>query len=170
MSDERGITLIELLVATAITAVLMTVIAGAMVTGLRTTDATRETVQETQDAQIVSAEFTADVQSAAVVSLANTSCAGAEPVIHLGWTDDGSSVAVAYRVRDVGSRRVLTRYQCIDGGAPVSRDIANVLHVSTEPVVACSPADCGSDPRTVSLTVTESSGWSYTVTAQRRLS
>jgi len=168
MIDERGVTLVETLAAVSITAVVGSALAFAIVTGLRTTDQTRVTVLEAQDAQLTAAVFEADVQSAESVSTTEASCAGGAPIVHLGSTDGTSSVAVAYRARTVGDQRVLTRYECVDGGAATTRDVARSVDADAGPSIACLPGACGADPETIVLTVTQESGSTFDVTAVRR--
>lgn len=170
---EAGFTLVELLVATVITTVVIAAIAASIVVGLRTTDATNERLAESHDAQIAAAYFVPDVHSADDASTSDTECAGATPVIRLRWTD-GSVVKVAsYVSESAGGELRLTRKYCEDG-APVSTlTIAHRLSASVPPTVACTGlagSSCTGEPATATLQVTDTSGYSFEITAARRVS
>src|SRR5438093_11796399 len=77
--DERGFTLVELVIGIAITGLLMTAIGSALFVSLRTTALTNKRMAESHDVQIASAYLANDVQSASSVNAPNaaTDCSGA---------------------------------------------------------------------------------------------
>lgn len=66
--DDRGLTLVELLVASALAALIAPVLTGALVVGWRTSDNTIDLLSDTRNRQLVPSLFTRDVQSATSVS------------------------------------------------------------------------------------------------------
>lgn len=64
--DEKGVTLIELLVAVTILAVIIAPLTNAMITYMRNTKATNDRLAASHDAQIAAAYFAQDVQSIGV--------------------------------------------------------------------------------------------------------
>ena len=166
INDERGVSMVEVLVTIAISGLLMTVLAATIVTGLRTTDDTRERVEESHDVNMVTTWFTSDVQTAGSVSTSDGSCGGA-PIVHLTWSDLGTVTEVTYRARTVDGERVLTRYACVDGGSPTARDVVRNVDDAADPVLTCSPA-CSGSPKTLTLEVALDGGGTVEVTAARR--
>lgn len=157
MRDERGLTLIELLVAVTILGLIIAAVTSSLFVGLRTTDDSAGRYAESHDAQLTQVHLPPDIQSATTVVVpppSNTSCSGVSNVLALQWTEGGTTYTAAYA--QVGSE--LRRYFCA-GGAPGELVVAhNVQSVSA--------SAAGSS---VSVTVTESlSGYQYTVSAARR--
>src|SRR5260221_10372727 len=66
--SERGVSLIELLIALSITTIIMVPLGGAIFFGLRTTGDTQTRLQESNRADSFAALFVPDVQSAAVAA------------------------------------------------------------------------------------------------------
>ena len=179
--DERGVTLVEVLVAVSILAIIIIPLGDAMIGFIRNTDATTRRMIESHDMQIATAYFALDIQNLGVrdwssptfalqQSIDNPSypCAGAgTSVISLAW-DDFTSVSspatvvrVNYVVRDVGGehqlRRLLCRGPSPGASPPVESDVVLVHNLVSSPSRACmSPITCtsASVPQRVTLTVT----------------
>lgn len=166
MRSQRGVSMVELLVVISLTGLIAGALTSAIATGLRTTEATTDRLQETQDAHLTTIAFVRDAQSADAVSLTQTSCSGLDPLVLLSWTDDGVAKEAAYAVRAVDGRRVLSRWFCQNGGGAVRRDVAQALHATTDPAITCVP-NCAAATR-VEMLVTEASGWTFTAAAERR--
>lgn len=64
--DDRGVTLIELLVAVTLLAIIIVPLSNAMIAYLRNTNATNDRMAASHDAQIAAAYFAQDVQSIGV--------------------------------------------------------------------------------------------------------
>jgi hypothetical protein len=171
--------MVELLVASAVTGVIMPALAGAMVIGWRTTDSTVDHLADTGNRQRVQAFFVRDMQSARTVdtSSADTTCtsAGDTLIVRLRWSETVSGATVnrvATYVRAGTSPDVqLVRRTC-DGSSAASS--VTVAHRTTAvPTVTCydgtgavtSPT-CASVARAV-LTVTDASGV-FTANGRRR--
>jgi prepilin-type N-terminal cleavage/methylation domain-containing protein len=193
--DDRGLTLIEVLVAVTILSIIIVPLSDAMIGFVRNTDATTRRMIETHDLQIATAYFAQDIQSLGVrdwssptfalqQSIDNPSypCTGAgTSVISLAWDDLASVsapptvVRVSYVVRDVGGEHQLRRLLC-RGSATVESDIVVVHNLVGSPARACtSPTTCtsASVPQRVTLTVTvkhpaNTTSITLTLTGQRR--
>src|SRR5947209_2798851 len=112
-AEEAGATLIELLVAIALSGMLMAALAGAMFTGLRTTRDTTTSLDQSNAEQVISTYVTRDIQSADAVSTAPSGACGNEPVVLETTTKSDAlaptdNVTVAYRL----TVPVLTRQVC----------------------------------------------------------
>jgi len=194
-SDDRGMTLAEVMVALAILAIIIGPLGDAMIGFVRNTDATTRRMIETHDMQIATAYFARDIQGLGVrdwssptfalqQSIDNPSypCTGAgTSVISLAWDDVASVsgpptvVRVNYVVRDVGGEHQLRRLLC-RGSATVESDVVVVHNLVGSPARACAnPTTCtsASVPQRVTLTVTvkhpaNSTNISITLTGQRR--
>ena len=69
MREERGFTLVEILISMAILGILITAVGGALIVSLRTTEATKARLSQSHDVQIASAYVANDVQSASSVDV-----------------------------------------------------------------------------------------------------
>lgn len=181
--DDRGVTLIEVLIAMAILTVIMVPLGNAMISFFRNTDETNGRLSESHDAQIAAAYFAQDVQSlgrrdwgatgfglqqSIEVNVASAGglfpCAPGTPnaVIRFLWDDTTAGVVrVSYVVQTVGTERQLHRIVCI-GSSAVSSDV--VLAHNLDPAAAVGPAACATScvggvgvpavPQWVKLTLT----------------
>jgi prepilin-type N-terminal cleavage/methylation domain-containing protein len=77
--NEEGFTLVELMIGMVIISLLIGAMGSALIVSLRTTDATNQRMAQNHDVQITSSYLANDVQSAAGVSVDNstTDCSGA---------------------------------------------------------------------------------------------
>ncbi len=178
-NDEAGLTLIELLVATSITALIAPVLASALVVGWRTTDATVVRLGENRDRLLVPSLFTRDVQSAGTVQTSGPACtqAGDTLVVRLGWTETDATGGTVDRavswVQTSGTPRFLERRYCADGTSVTSS--VSVSHDAAGAAVTCRDVAGGatgacSSATVVQLTVTDTSGASYAAVGRRRSS
>jgi prepilin-type N-terminal cleavage/methylation domain-containing protein len=69
MRNENGFTLIEVLVASVISAIIASALAGAFIVFLKNADSATSRLSESHDEQITAAYFTTDVQSAETVTV-----------------------------------------------------------------------------------------------------
>jgi prepilin-type N-terminal cleavage/methylation domain-containing protein len=69
MREERGFTLVEILISMAILGILIAAVGGALIVSLRTSDATKARLSQSHDVQIASAYVANDVQSASSVDV-----------------------------------------------------------------------------------------------------
>lgn len=180
MSDrEAGLTLVELLVATAITAVIAPVLVGTLTVGWASTDDTVTRLGANRDRLLTSSLLTRDVQAAVTVATTGTTClqTGDTLVVRFGWTDtDAAGAAVAKTAAWVltsTTPKVLERRWCAGGTALTST--ATASHDVTAATTACrntaggSTSACGTSTRTVAVTVTDAAGATYAATGTRRL-
>jgi prepilin-type N-terminal cleavage/methylation domain-containing protein len=165
-THDDGFTLIELLVAITILGILMAALTAAIITGLKTTDDTSTRLAESHDAQIVQVWWPQDVQSATDVSTTDTTCGGVTPFARFRWSDVGITKIASYTTATSGADRQLVRTYCENGAIQTTIVVAHHL-AATGPSLSCSSA-CSGTPRTAAITVTEASGYSYTVGGTRR--
>ena len=160
---EQAFTLIELIVGMAITGVIVSAIAGALIVGLSTTDATAKRLSESHDAQISSAYLANDVQSAESVNVtsSNASCSGGNtPLITFTYSSGGQA---AWQCGTSNGETQVTR--TFGGGTVVVAHFAG----SGRPSITCTPSPCAAGPLdNVSMGFTEASGFSYTLVGSRR--
>lgn len=151
--DDRGVTLIELLVAVAILGIIIAPLTAALISFFRNTDATNNRLAESHDEQIASAYFAQDLQSLGVRDWTtppfglttsfeqNVSATGGTypcgpagtPVakIRMAWNDPTDSsnlqiVIVAYVVESVSGETQLHRLRCIQpvgGSSTLTSDL-----------------------------------------------
>jgi len=181
---DDGLTLVELLVTVAITALVLPVLGATMVVGYRTTDATVVRLEDTRDRQIVPALFTGDMQSATTVdatSAAGCPLGGGTLVLRLSRRETSLSGTVVTRVAAwlttaSAGTTLLERRSCDDAsGAMALVGAVTTAHgVVGSPGVTCrtsagatTACAAASAVARVDLLVTDASG-PFTVTARRR--
>src|SRR5581483_2758906 len=191
--QEDGFTLLELLIATMLAGILLLGITSGFIVALRSTRGVQDRFLESQDAQLISTAFTADVQSADPFRLAvgdppsgtTTGCSSASSpasglgsnILRLQWTETASSgttnCSAAYRTTFLPSPPApartpdgtLTRYFC--SGA----DLANA---TASPRVVAHDLSASSAPSAVQLAdvvklpLVSGSGYSYSLAANFR--
>jgi prepilin-type N-terminal cleavage/methylation domain-containing protein len=79
MREERGVTLVEIMISMVILGILIASVGGALFISLKTTDATKQRFAQSNDVQIASAYVANDVQSASAVDVpgSTANCSGA---------------------------------------------------------------------------------------------
>lgn len=165
--DERGYTLIELLLSVMLMGVIVAAISGALVVMFTATAETTDRLSESPDLQIAAAYFGSDGQSATALNSQHCGPATATRAISFSWTDPGSDPAtptgdtgrkVSYVVEAVGTQKQLVRYSCVvpaTGAESVDRTIVvNYLRPTTSPTAACSPSPCGATTTSIELPMT----------------
>jgi prepilin-type N-terminal cleavage/methylation domain-containing protein len=171
---EDGFTLIELLVAIVILGAIVGAIGTSIVVGLRTTDTTTQRLSESHDAQMATSWFGSDVQSAGDVTLnAVDACSGGTALVALSWTDAGIAKVASYFVRTTSAEKQLVRAYCAGSAPKVETVIAHRLLSTGSVAAACVPAATCTGahpwkPQTVTISVTDESGYAYTISASRR--
>jgi prepilin-type N-terminal cleavage/methylation domain-containing protein len=169
LQQERGFTLVELIIGMVIVGLLVSAIGSALVVSLRTTDVTTARFNESHDAQITSAYLANDVQSAASVTQppASANCSGSGSLVGFNYSSSGNDWACYYWGTS-GSQTQVTR--AYNGRTVV---VAHFARTGTPPTVTCSPSACSASPSSpdqVSIVFTEASGFSYTLVGSKRLS
>jgi prepilin-type N-terminal cleavage/methylation domain-containing protein len=168
--DERGFTLVELLVCIVVLGIIFTTLTGALIIGLRSTSNANVKFDESNAAQFTALHFTRDVQGAEDVTLndATGSCGGAAK---LKLTSDVADRIVAYAVTGSPTLQFVRRVCSPKTATPVVSVLAPVIASANAVNASCS-AGCA----TVTLTVDQPgspgvvSGLSFTVQASPRVS
>jgi len=165
--DDRGVTLIELLMAVVLLGIIAAPITAALITFLRNTNELQYRLAESHDAQISSAYFAQDVESIGVhdwslppyvmkqsveQNVGATSglypCGTASTpsaVLRLAWDDPTSALAtpgvviVSYVVQVVGTERQLHRLRCVSSST-ISSDVIVAHNLDSDPVATCATA------------------------------
>jgi hypothetical protein len=187
-TGDQGVTLIELLIATVVSVMVMGATLVAVVTGFNSTAATSTKLNESHDAQLVETYLPQDLQSATSVLLGpqGTGCAtgsggpgfpGApnRNLITLQWTATETSgtinYSVSYRIVQTPTEFRLIRFSCSGsalppGTAPATVVVGhNLLDLNDSRWTATPATTCGSR---VSVPIIEASGYTYTVTGNSR--
>ena len=147
--SEAGFTLIELLVVLVVLPLIMGAVAAAVIGELNTTSqsdphGTFVRLADSHDAQITSAYFVRDVQSASEVSAAPTAICGStdllggQQLLGLEWTEGSATTfEVSYGV-SATSPLTLVRVYCQGTNTPVVSTVSHELFPSTvtSPTVA----------------------------------
>lgn len=168
--DDSGVTLVELLIGTALTGMLASVVAAAFVIGFKTTDEANERLTGSQGAQFVTSYFPSDVRTAtAGPMVASTCAAGASAsVAHFTWKDDDDTAAPLKSAEYCLVGTTLLREFRAGTVTPttlqgVPDTLANEVSAAS---VTCEPMPCGM-PTTVTMSVTNV-GFPFSVTGRRR--
>ncbi len=146
-SDERGVSLIELLIAISITGIIIVPIVSAIFFGFHTTGATQTAVAETNGANLMASYFGPDVQGAigaTVNSSESPICGSVAGTVDLVLTapDDTltSSVSVSY-FRGAGANAAnLYRRTCANGAVTGVARVAS--HVVQPLNFSCDTSAC----------------------------
>lgn len=173
--DERGFTIVELLVSMTILAIIIAPLSAALIGYIRNTDATSRRMNENHDVQITAAYFAQDVQAMGVHNWSATPYplvqsietnapvgSGLYPcgvagtpnaLVRFAW-DNPTAAATApvvmrasYVVETVGTERQLHRITCAGSATPTADIVVAHEIDTTAPVVTCiSPSSCTAAP------------------------
>ena len=141
---QEGFTLIELIVVISILGIVMGAIAAGIIASLKVVDETQARLNETHAADLASAFFVTDVQSAeSFGGSCGTPPAGSTTVLAMQWVDPGiltastdDSPRTINYVLETDPSRVLRRYSC-EGTAPASSELIIDNLVADAPALAC---------------------------------
>jgi prepilin-type N-terminal cleavage/methylation domain-containing protein len=140
---EDGFTLVELMVAIAILAIIAAPLSMAFTTGLRFLGRSDEKLNDSRSSLISAAYFAGDVASAnAIVPDDSSACGGGSAVVSFDSSDASAGVGApvnneaSYVVdsSDPTNTRLLRKY-CANGGSATQSVAA--IHVGSTPVVTC---------------------------------
>jgi prepilin-type N-terminal cleavage/methylation domain-containing protein len=135
-ADERGLTLIEVLVAVSLMGFIMTALSGALFVGLRTTRDTHTRLDQSNAEQVLSTYLTKDIQAATAVRTSGTSTCGGQPIVLETTTRTeplvASNVTVAYRLS--GTRLVREVCGPTPSTSTIARNITSLVASGTNPV------------------------------------
>ena len=171
---DDGFTLIETMIAVAMTSTIMVVLAAAIMVTLGPDQDALDRSLSSHDGQMASMWLPADLASAGPVDqvtdlapAAVLTCTGPMPgtnVLRLGWNQPvpvSTNTAVSYRVVPTGPDWQLVRYVCTNGGAASSHVIVERLQSATAPHATVSG-------RRVTVAFTTALGHTYSITGARR--
>ncbi len=177
--NESGFTLVELMVASFITMIIMGACAASLILMLRNVDATQKRLSESHDAQMTAAYFANDVQSSDLQSAsprgiqsATLSCATAEttPLATFTSTTDSGVITTKYLLKTVGvgvnAERQLQRTQGAEKQVLAHR--VKPCTGATDTAVTITTATA-TGPNHYLLTVNDIDGLTYRVTGEKRV-
>lgn len=141
MREEKGFTLLEVLVAVSLLGLVFGVVSAAFVVSLEVSDDSTERLTESQGGAFTSAWFTRDMQSAQTVDLAGAACPAATGahVLSATWQDEAAvGGTVTYKVDYRLDGSTLVRTSC--GAGPMTQTLARNLKTAeaTCPAMGCS--------------------------------
>lgn len=185
-AKDSGTTLIEVLVAIMVMAIIIVPLTGAFVLGVARTTASLQDAGNSADTQVLATFFETDVAQAVSISTTTTCGAGVgrTVLLALSWVD-GTSQTVAYvaeedpgAASEAGAATAwkVERVAC----GPESSSSVVVTQAKALPSATCDGTTCtGSTPRRVSLSVSQlarqvtgdqsDGSFSYTVTGTRKV-
>jgi prepilin-type N-terminal cleavage/methylation domain-containing protein len=178
--DDRGVTLIELLIVVSILGIIAVPLGLALMGFLRNSDETVGRLTESHDIQIAASYFAQDVASIGIhdwtrdgfplkqsvalgtgtgVQACGPTGAGITQIVRFAWDDPTTAslapqpVRVAYYVQTVGGERQLHRVTC-GTVAPADLVLSHNVSTTADPSVVCS-ANCeaAAVPQTVTMTL-----------------
>ena len=185
MYSEDGFTLIELIIVVAVVPMIIGAISLALISVLSLQAGVSNRISDSADAQVVSANFQKDVESAEMITTQPSStpqCGTGTQLLGLEWNQQGTVYEniVSYVKVDNGSTSSLVRQYCTNGSttptstSTISSDIPQ-NQTQSAPVVI-TPASINASAAAgwtstvgiagVTFATTEpASGYSYTLTA-----
>jgi prepilin-type N-terminal cleavage/methylation domain-containing protein len=190
---EEGMTLIELLIAISLMAIIMVPLTGGLYLALVTNSGTIQRTTDTSGGQLMSSFLVPDVQSAdTVASAAPFVCAQGTTFLELGSFDaaTGAQTEVSYNIVPQGAPsmddEVTRSTYSVDGGTCMSTSSSVVVRAALSPtlrdpnpIVTCTPSPCGPTTRSVAVTLialsksvtsrSYYSGYTFQLSATRRV-
>lgn len=139
-AGDGGFTLIELLITMLILPIIMAAIAAGLIAVLSIQGSVANRVSDSGDAQVTSANFVQDVQSAEQITTDKnaTQCGLGTQLLGLQWTSGGATEVLTYAEVASGPSWLLVRQECDNGfsatpttSSTVSFDIAAGLSPPT---------------------------------------
>lgn len=171
-NDERGVTLIELVIAITISSVIFTAIAGAFITFLRTDTKTGDRFVLSHDQQLANNFLTQDVQSADYANLfipgtPNSCYTGADSIVYMQWKAQTMATLqqVVYFYEVVNGVGQLVRQAC--GPETSSNVAAHSLSATVKPVAL---SDLATHTLSVTFTDNATPAATFTLSATPRSS
>jgi prepilin-type N-terminal cleavage/methylation domain-containing protein len=168
--NDKGFTLVELLMTVLILGIIISAVGTALFVGLRTTNLTTRRLAEAHDAQLITSYFVTDVESsdsvtATALDARCTAGVTGAPVVSLGWIEAGVLKVASYATQTSSggecpagfSCNLMTRYFCING-VNTPNIVAHLLSRTSAVSIACTTAGaasgCTTTPDTVVISVT----------------
>ena len=163
-ADERGVSLVELLIAISITGIIMVPIGGAIFFGFRATSGTQTRLEQSNHANVLASYFVPDVQGAVTVAKGATdsaACGGSGSTADLVLTTNfAPPTSISYYRGQGANQTTLFRRTCSNG---VPSGVARVVdNLQVAPAFTCidangNPASCATWGG-VSVTVVQDNG------------
>ncbi len=162
--DANGFTLIEMLVALAVLALIAVAVAGISISFLmQVSDGSRDRQADATTAQWASMSFARDVQGAAGIA---AECAPGSGTRLITFRPSGTGPSIEYRVTSADGAFRIDRVGC--GSGVPAHSLTSGLQIV--PTVSCDGSPCleGTNPRLVTLHVARSSSFEFKLDGVRR--
>ena len=165
--DQRGLTLVELMISITIASLLVGVLASAAILFFQHAFDNDRAYEDQTSVSLVQSAFVADAQSATGVTTNDPSaCGSASPaLVSFAWSDAGVDVKASWFVETKATRLALVRRRCTNNQPTETIDVAGVR---ANPVVSCTPS-CAT-ASTVTIDGTTTNGLAFSATGSRRAS
>jgi prepilin-type N-terminal cleavage/methylation domain-containing protein len=177
LKDERGFTLVELLLAVVVLGMIVVALGSAFSVGVRSMNDTSDRLSGSSDAQQLSVFFPPDVESASAAVASATgsgiTCSGGGLVAadqRLQLTD--GTFNIVYGVRSASGGFQLERHVCTSGvwvsTRVVARNLAGLTAVTPTRIPASGTLTGASLTLTEKVTTTGATPYVFTVPGKRR--
>lgn len=175
LTDEEGLTLIELIITIAVLSIIIVPIVASFTLALLESSSSRERTADATSAQVISTYLQNDIQSSClratpddpstdcgdgtVVKDAGTCATDGDVKLELAWrvpkTSPAEDIVVDYYVATTADgQKELHRAQCVNGGSPEDTLLALNLENASVFEATCAPnPDCSGLPTSVSVFV-----------------
>ena len=174
--NERGFTLVELMVAITIMGIIAATASMLFAFTLGTTEQTSERFSDSRGPKFLSSYWIPDVTSSLRVNLNSGPCGGGTPLVTLSWTDDRATfgdVTASWFTDATATARGLVRRECRNGNlsTPIRTTVVVPRIAVPGASVECDAGTCVEDqlPSSVRIFVTTPNGLTYSVDATRQL-
>lgn len=156
--SDDGLTLIDVLLGTVLSAVLIAALVGGLITYMRGATNTANALAESPQLQLAATVFAGDIQSSTSVDTALTAATCgtgiSTAIANVAWIDPGPQPALTddlvvnvtyYTSTASGTGQItLLRNYCKGTAAVVTRKIVSTIKPTMAPVVSCVGGSCAS--------------------------
>jgi len=165
--DQRGLTLVELMISITIASVVIGVLASAAILFFQHAFDNDKAYDDQASVSTLQSAFVSDAQSATSVTTNDTSACGSAStaLVSFVWSDAGVTDKASWFVENNANRLGLVRRRCVNNQIVELNDIAGV---QPTPTVSCTPSCAVAT--TVTINGTTTNGLTFSSIGTRRAS